>query len=460
MKNNFSPKNQNYAAVVVEIKTLLPLNNCNNVQAAIIMGNQVIVSKEVKIGDIGLYFPLETQLSEIYLKNNNLYRKPELNLDSLQKGYFEENGRIRCVKFRGHKSEGLFMPIQSLSFINLPGSRLSNSITSFKIGNDNIFIFGTTELKINDVFDEFEGVEICRKYVVKHNITHGVSEGKKSKSFKQFENKLVENQFRFHQDTSMLFRNLDRINPNSLIQISFKIHGTSFISSKILCLKPLKWYEKLLKKLGINIVDTHYDYVFSSRKVIKNKELNPNKQDYYSEDIWKIAHEEVKEFLQDGLTFYGEIAGYLPNGGAIQKDYDYGCNYSGEHKIYIYRITYTNPSGKVFEFSAKQVQDFCSKNGLNAVPQLYYGYAKFLGPYPECNGNGEENWRDAFLEYIKQQYNEKDCYICSNKIPEEGVVIRIEGTEFEAYKAKSNRFYERETALLDKGEIDIEENNI
>ena len=32
------PKNENYAAIIVEIKTLVPLANCGNVQAAIIMG--------------------------------------------------------------------------------------------------------------------------------------------------------------------------------------------------------------------------------------------------------------------------------------------------------------------------------------------------------------------------------------------------------------------------------------
>lgn len=170
-------KNENYAAVVVEIKTLLPLANCDNVQAAIIMGNQVIVSKEVKTGDIGLYFPLETQLSEIYLKNNNLYRKPEMNLKPTLKGYFEENGRIRCIKFRGNKSEGLFMPIESVQFA------------------------GGLHFNTNDTFDEINGFEICRKYIIKHIHTPGTSGSKKDKKSKKYESKLVENQFRFHQDT-------------------------------------------------------------------------------------------------------------------------------------------------------------------------------------------------------------------------------------------------------------------
>ena len=71
------PQNENYAAIVVEIKTLVTLENCDNVQAAIILGNQVIVDKSVKIGDVGLYFPLECQLSKEYLSVNNLYRKKE-----------------------------------------------------------------------------------------------------------------------------------------------------------------------------------------------------------------------------------------------------------------------------------------------------------------------------------------------------------------------------------------------
>ena len=76
------PKNGNYAAVVVEIKNIVTLENCDNVVAALIMGNQVIVNKETKIGDVGLYFPLETQLTDAYLSNNNLYKDAEYYFSS------------------------------------------------------------------------------------------------------------------------------------------------------------------------------------------------------------------------------------------------------------------------------------------------------------------------------------------------------------------------------------------
>ena len=100
------PENPNYSAIVVEIKTIIPLENCTNVQGAIIMGNQVVVSKDIKVGDIGLYFPLECQLSKEYLSNNNLYNKPELNVDNTKKGYFDENGRIRWLFIRNRRSKG------------------------------------------------------------------------------------------------------------------------------------------------------------------------------------------------------------------------------------------------------------------------------------------------------------------------------------------------------------------
>lgn len=437
-----TPKNSNYSAIVVEVKTIVPLENCNNVQHALIMGNAVVVDKSVKVGDIGIYFPLETQLSKEYLSKNNLYRKKELNADTEKAGYFEENGRIRCVKFRNNKSEGLFMPLSSINFFLNKGDML----------------------KLGDEFDELNNVEICKKYIPKYSKTPGApGSGKKGKGKIARESKLIEGQFRFHDDTSMLYRNLHKLHSDDIISITYKIHGTSTISSFILCKKPLNWVEKALKRLKVNIVDTHYDNVYASRKVIKNEDLNPNAQHYYNEDIWGIANNELKDFLLEGMTIYGEVAGYLPLGGMIQKDYDYGCEPS-EHKLYIYRITYTNPKGKVFEFSAKQVQDWCRERNLNAVPQLYYGYIKdfiinHTEEWKELNFNIDSGWQDKFLDIVKKLYNEKDCKICKNKVPEEGCVVRIEKNEFEAYKQKSERFYLRETKLLDEGTADIETEN-
>jgi len=302
---------------------------------------------------------------------------------------------------------------------------------------------------------------ICNKYVIsRHNSGTTNKQAKKPKEYN-----IIDNQFRFHEDTNMLYKNLDKIHPEQYIHISYKLHGTSGISSKILCKKKLSIWDKIGKYLGFNVVTTQYDYIYASRKVIKNADLNPNANHFYREDIWGLAHEKLVPFLQDGMTLYYEIVGYLPNGSVIQKEYDYGYSHRGilEEQmcplcfgIYIYRITYTNIEGKVFEFSPLQVQSWCKSNGLNAVPELFYGKAKELF---SDNRLTIEHWRVKLLERIKELYNEKDCYLCKNIVPEEGCVIRIDKLGFEAYKAKSARFYERETKMLDKGEVDIEESN-
>ena len=443
------PKNPNYVGQVVEIKTIVPLANRDRVVHAIIMGNKVITDVSTQVGDVGIYFPVETALSKEYLSVNNLYSHSELNADQTKKGYFEKSGRIRCQKFGGHPSEGLFMPMNSLSGLGIDISDLS----------------------IGDIFDELNNVPICAKYVIKKSQSQGLGNNPKSRNPKV--SKLIDNQFKFHLDTAQLFRNTHRVFPNSLISISYKVHGTSSIASNLLCKKPLKWYEKFLKKIGVDVNVTHYDSIWASRKVVKNENLYNDANSFYKEDIWGIANKELSEYLQEGMTFYFEIVGYLPSGGAIQScklgAFDYGCE-PDKHENYIYRIKYTNVKGKDFEFSAKQVQDFCSENGLNAVPQLYYGFAKdFYDEQVSVKSESEyshfellskvnlEKWQEGFLNAVKEKYNEKDCYMCKTpKLPEEGVVVRIEGINCEVYKCKSRRFLEMETLDLDSGKIDIE----
>lgn len=443
------PVNKNYCATVTTIKNIIPLDNCDNVVHTSIFGNLVVISKDTKIGDTGLFFPVETKLSQEFLTNNNLYRKQELNMDQTAKGYFEDNGRIKCVKFRQNKSMGLFMPLNSLSFIfrmkefdgdPYPGDFLTDGME----------------------FDELNGVKICEKYIPIIKNTSSTTPGKKGRNRIKRVSKLIENQFNFHVDTSQLGKNLHRVKPSSLISITSKLHGSSLISSKILCKKKLNPIEKLLKLIGIKIQDTHYDYVYSSRKVIKNEYDDKLTTGFYNEDIWGTAHNRLKEYLQDGMTFYAEIVGYLASGGYIQKGYDYGCQ-PGEFEVYIYRITYTNSSGKVFEFSARQVQDFCKMNGLKAVPELYYGVASKLFEWIEQGLSNKYDttlsFEENFLNLLKEKYLEKDCRMCSVVIPDEGIVLRIEGMDLEVYKLKSFRFLELETKELDSGEVDIESSN-
>jgi hypothetical protein len=446
------PINENYAATVVEIKNIIQLENCDNVVHTSIFGNLVVVGKDTKIGHKGIFFPVETALSPEYLHNNNLYRDNTLNKNINEKGYFEEHGRVKCAKFRGNKSEGLFMPMASL--------------LHFADGTD------VASLQLGDTFDQINGVPICQKHVPKIQKTEGTPGSRKDiRNATKKINRIVAGQFKLHQSTAMLGKNLHLITPDSVISITNKLHGTSFVAGKVLCKKKLNWFEKLLKWFGANLIDTHYDLIWSSRNVIKNDDLNKEYKHFYDEDVWALAAKFLEPFLLNGMSVYGEIVGYTPSGKMIQSGYDYGCGASlddvddGLHtKVFIYRITYTNLDGRTFEFSAKQVQDWCKRNNLDAVPEYYYGPAKGLITnmiYDEVSMSAypkeDDAWRSDLFEYIMANFNlEKDCELCKNPVPAEGIVLRIEGQDYDAYKLKSFRFRERETKLLDKGEVDIE----
>ena len=420
------PINENYCGTVVEIKNLIPIENCDNVVHTSIFGNLVIVEKIVPIGTIGVYFPVETQLSGEFLYNNNLYRHSEKNKDPSLKGYFEDTGRIRAVAFRGNVSNGFFIPLNYFDYL------------------------GNIDFKVGDCFDEILGKQICQKYVVKNTPSQTKpGEGKRAK--KQI-SRLVDNQFRFHIDTPQLGKNIHMIHPNDVIQCSRKFHGTSLVSSKVLAKRKLNLFEKALKFIGVKIQDTEYQNFYSSRKVIKNEFETSNFNSFYKTDIWGKANDLLKEHLENGMTIYAEIVGYVDEFKMIQDAYDYGCK-PGEFKVYIYRITLTNNEGKVYEFTAKQVQEWCKQRGLNPVVELYYGTASNY-----YQAKSQSTWNDDLLKLLTIDYLEKDCVECIyHKVPDEGIVIRVEGLDLKVFKFKSWRFVKEETTGLDIGKENIED---
>jgi hypothetical protein len=446
-----TPINENYAATLVVIKNIIKLDNCDNVVHTSIFGNLVVVDKETKIGDKGIFFPVETRLSDNYLYENNLYREPTANKIKSEKGYFEPNGRIRCVKFRGHRSEGLFMPNKSL----LPFAEAVD----------------VAALPEGSVFDEINGIRICEKYVPKITRTPGQpGSGNQIKKIKRA-SRLIDGQFRFHPDTAMLGKNIFKIKPSTLISITDKLHGTSFGVANILCKKKINPFLRFLSKVGIPIVNTEYAIIYNSRKVIKNDKQYNSPNHFYGEDLWKDIADQIKDILLPGMTAYGEAVGFTNSGKAIQHGYDYGypkqgwspgelTDLPGDTKnfgVYIYRLTLTTPTGQVVEFSAQQVQEWCKAHGLNPVPQFFYGRA---GEFFPVQGNPSiEEWQGELLSKLLSSYNmEKlDPNCLMYKVPAEGLVLRIEdGISYDAYKLKSFAFRERETKLLDKGEIDLE----
>lgn len=423
------PINKNYCATVVILDKFVELPNCDNVKHAIIFGNSVIVGKNETKGVKGLFFPIETALSNSFMEENNLHKDGALNRVPEEKGYFETTGRIKAVKFRGHKSEGFFIPLTSLkAFADI------KELASLNEGAE---------------FDHINGVEICHKYVIKNSQTQG--SGKVKQAVKRI-SRLVPDQVRLHVDTENLRKNIFKLKPDDYVGDSNKVHGTSWVVGRLATYKKLKWYQKAFRWLGADIITKEYSMVYASRKVVKNEYDTKNHKHYYSYDLWEDIKNAVEFAVQQGITLYGECVGFLNDGGYIQKKYDYGCK-PKEFKLFVYRVTYTSLEGKVFEFSIPQVKAYCEKYGLTYVPEFYYGKAKDMFPLPVG-----DNWNDQFLQmYEESSKLDDDCDICKNKVPKEGRVLRIDKPlAFEAYKLKSFRFLEAETKALDAGEVDLE----
>lgn len=456
--------NANYASKIVEINNFVkhPNPNCTRMKCAVIDGYSISVSIDTPEG-IYIYFPVGSEISNTYLSANNLFRNKDYNADKEKSGFFEDNGRVKMIKLQGEYSEGFIMPISSLdAWLGKP--------------------FGTA--KVGEEFDTVDGKRLSSKFIVKGPKINAVNPNGKQRKRKVKEiDRVIEDQFRFHYDTTLIKKCPYVIKPDSLISITEKVHGTSGISSNVLCKKLIPWHSRfgafmfnawdkivsLFSKNNYNfeLNEEEYADLWASRTVIKNGKINKDvTPGYYGVDVWKYAHDVIKPFLTKGLTAYYEIIGYLPNGGLIQKGYDYKYKqpengvykYNENFGIRIYRVTYTNPDGKVYEFSAKQVQDWAEGNNLVPVKEMYYGYAKDLYPYL-VRSNSDQTFGDLFISALaidKNFYMELDSPNCFNKVPHEGVVIKIEDSRSRAFKLKCLRFLDKESRLLDAGESDIE----
>jgi len=432
------PVNKNYCGTVVQINQTVPIPKRDRIHHAVIFGSHVIVGKDVKEGDIGVYFPVETQLSHDLVSNINGYRHREWgNVDQEAKeGYFDENRRIKCLKFSGADSQGMWLPLSRFAFT---GADLSELAT----GTD---------------FDELNGVPICQKYRRKYNQA-GTAKGQKAK--KRLEDGIVAGQFRLHQDTSNLRRNWHQINPSDVIDITWKLHGTSAIFANLLIQRELPWYERILQYLGVQIQTEKYGFVWSSRKVVKGVDgtSKAGAAHYYTEDVWGHVAKRVEHLIPKGFTVYGEIVGFTSDGGAIQSmggnPFDYRCQ-PKECELYVYRVTQTNVDGYVIELTAPQVRSWCESVGLKPVPLIYYGQADGLIQYQV--GDVSE-WQQALLSHLESYWvRDQDSALCVNKVPEEGIVVRKDRlNKCEAWKLKSFRFLSGETENLDKDVVDIEE---
>jgi len=215
-----APKNINYAATIVSVNTMIQLEGLDNLIAVPVLGHQALTQKGVKYTELRVAFTAETQLSEDFCAINSLYRDATLNKDPNEKGYLEQNRRVRAIKLRGHVSNALLMPLSSIAYTGVDVSAM----------------------KEGDAFDTLNGHEICRKYEIPVKVQGHQQKSKIEKAFKRVDHKL----FPEHLETDQYWRNKHLLQPGREVVITQKLHGTSWRGGRVPVLRRLSRFERFL----------------------------------------------------------------------------------------------------------------------------------------------------------------------------------------------------------------------
>lgn len=423
---------KNYSATVIRVPKVRKAENSDRLYIIDKLGMTAIVDDSwiAREGELALLFPAEVQLEPGYMKANNLYRDKELNDDQTQAGYIDTNRRVRAMKLRGNISNGLVMPLTSIWFAD------------------------TTNLSEGDVFDTLDGYAICRKYVVpvKASSAQNRADSKIKKAFKRVDNTFLPEHF----DTGQWLREEATVEPYEELIITQKLHGTSVRLANTVVKRQLTKRERFARKfLGAEISEHSYDLVAGSRKAIKDPN-NPNQDHYYNTDIWTDALAYYGGSIPKNVVVYGELVGYIPDGGPIQKGHTYGQP-EGTYELYVYRVALITEDAELYDLGWDQVKDFCNRHGLHTVPEL--------DRVPKGLFDVEEyNEKDFWAEYQSAKtrgeliYSHEPVKLSAGGTgADEGIAIRVErGITPELYKFKNKSHYLYESAQLDTGEVDLE----
>jgi hypothetical protein len=427
--------NPNYAAVIHEYDPAneVPLPNRDRIVGYKVLGYQTLVGKGAYApGELIVVFGAETQLSEAYATFNNLHRHEHLNADPTEKGYLEDNRRVKAIRLGGHRSDAMTMPLDSLTEF----APLALLLEAARPGV---------------AFDHVDGVEISRKYVKPSTGTG------RSMSNRQGQKKVrvSTESFPVHFDTPNGFR-YPQHQPDDFVYVTQKLHGTSVRLGRVPVERDLKWYERLAKRLGVKVVTHEYGVVVGSRRVTKtiNGQVEGDKKNHWYEggDIWTTVTKPMHDLIPENFLVFAEIIGWTPDGAPIQPKYTYNLP-QGQAAVYIYRVATVNGQGDVVDLPWRAVQKFAEARGWLTVPELAAG-----------------EFYDAMADwYIDKRFTEElHEFFGQNAIPlsdpdtvDEGIVVRSDnGFTPTVAKYKSPIFLGHESAMLDEGADDTEENEI
>lgn len=440
-----------YNCIVTKIESIRKHTNADRLQIAIVMGYQVIVGLDSKVGDVVLLFPDDGQLSVEYATANDLVG---YTVDGVRKGgYFSESRKVTVCKLRGERSEAYIAPLESLAFTR----------------------HDLAKLKVGDTFNELNGIPICNKFVSAKTLAAAGSNKAKGKNPKEKEftknfNAHVKKLFPEHNDTAQFRHFADSIPHGALITVTAKFHGTSGRVSYIQVPVEMPWYKRLINQFMFESTNRmEYTYIHGTRRVnLKNGGggLTLGTRSSYRD---KCLAQFKGKLKKNEIAFF-EIVGYTETGASIMpsvdtekmKDkeftkrfgktmtYSYGC-VPGECKIFVYRMAVVNPDGHLEEMSWNRVKQRCREMGVNHVHEM----DSFINTAAEDEQRGG-NIREL-VEYLTDMVDIAEEIDPSHI--REGICIRVDDKDGNSkiYKNKTFVFKVLEGIVKDSGVVDIEE---
>jgi hypothetical protein len=78
---------ENYAARFVTLEKFENIDGADKIKHTLIKGYRVIVASDTQLGQKGVFFPVETQISKEFLSKNNLFSDKSLNEDKEKVSY-------------------------------------------------------------------------------------------------------------------------------------------------------------------------------------------------------------------------------------------------------------------------------------------------------------------------------------------------------------------------------------
>lgn len=434
------PANKDYAAYIVKLPKSVKLEGLDNLVGLPMMGTQALVAKDVDYGDLALVFTAGTQLSEEFARKNNLHRHSDRNEDQSQTGYLEDNRHVRQMKIKGHTSGALVMKLSSLAYVK------KLDLAQFNEG---------------DTFDNIGDYEICKKYQYKKTYKERQLE-KNAKQYSRVDGRF----FPKHYDTDSYFKNAHVIPEEAEVTVTQKLHGTSVRIAHTIVDRKLKFVDKVAKKLGANVQHSEYDVVYGSRNAVKDAN-NPRHKHFYDSDIWSIKGGEIMEQIPQGYLVFGEIIGWTPEGGFLQKNYTYQVPH-GQAELWVYRVATISPEGFVQDLSYDAMVGWCKakidptdddspNRNLKVVPLLWRGKYKDFKPEDWVDFVAADGTEHKTLHNYKEDGYPQAVPIAKESMCDEGVVIRAEGLAPYTLKCKSTVFMEYDNKNAQDGTVDMEE---